>query len=91
MIRVQTFNYFIPNFKVGLTNNVDLQVIPEVYTVQRTKPKGGGTEERSGFGDITARVKVNFWGNDGGKTAFGMRPTEAADDFQPFIGLSVRF
>lgn len=70
----KSFNYFVPNFKVGLTNNVDLQIIPEFYNVVRTKPKGGSTEERSGFGDITARMKVNFWGNDGGKTAFGMMP-----------------
>ena len=40
----------------------------------RTKPKGGSTQESSGFGDLTVRVKVNFWGNDGGQTAFGMMP-----------------
>lgn len=70
----ESFNFFVPNFKVGLTNNVDLQVIPEVYNVVRTKPKGGSTQESSGFGDLTVRVKVNFWGNDGGQTAFGMMP-----------------
>ncbi|WP_337884468.1 hypothetical protein [Fischerella thermalis] len=40
---VTTYNYFVPNFKVGLTNNIDLQIIPEVYTVERTKPKGDRT------------------------------------------------
>lgn len=72
--RTESFNYFVPNFKVGLLNNIDLQIIPEVNNVVRTKPKGGSTEERSGFGDVTVRMKVNFWGNDGGKTAFGMMP-----------------
>ncbi|MDX2244620.1 MAG: transporter [Leptolyngbyaceae cyanobacterium bins.302] len=38
----------------------------------RTRPKGGKTEEKSGFGDLTLRLKVNAWGNDGGKTAFGI-------------------
>lgn len=70
----ETFNFFVPNFKIGLTNSVDLQIIPEVYNIVRTKPNGGRREERSGFGDLTARIKVNFWGNDGGKTAFGMMP-----------------
>lgn len=72
--RTESFNLFVPNLKVGLLNNVDLQIIPEVYNVVRTTPKGGSTKERSGFGDITVRVKVNFWGNDSGKTAFAMMP-----------------
>lgn len=72
--RTESFNFFVPNFKVGLTNNVDLQIIPEVYNIVRTTPKGGRTEERSGFGDVTVRVKVNFWGNDGGQTALGLMP-----------------
>ena len=72
--RTESFNYFVPNFKVGLLNNIDLQIIPEVYNVVRTTPKGSPTQERSGFGDLTVRMKINFWGNDGGQTAFGMMP-----------------
>ncbi len=72
--RTESFNIFIPNFKVGLTNNADLQIIPEVYNIVRTKPRDSKTEEISGFGDLTVRVKVNLWGNDGGKTAFAMLP-----------------
>jgi hypothetical protein len=34
----------------------------------------GTTEKVSGFGDVTTRLKVNFWGNDGGRTAFAMMP-----------------
>ncbi|WP_154656039.1 transporter [Fortiea contorta] len=70
----ESLNLLVPNLKVGLLNNVDLQIIPEVYNVVRTTPENGSTEERSGFGDITVRVKVNFWGNDSGKTAFAMMP-----------------
>ena len=28
----------------------------------------------TGFGDIVTRVKINLWGNDGGRTAFGLLP-----------------
>jgi Putative MetA-pathway of phenol degradation len=71
---VSTFNYLIPNLRIGLTNNIDLQIIPEIYKVQRNKSKDGTAETLSGFGDTTVRLKVNFWGNDGGKTAFAAVP-----------------
>jgi hypothetical protein len=32
------------------------------------------TETAEGFGDITSRLKINFWGNDDGKSAFGIMP-----------------
>lgn len=70
----ESFNYFVPNFKVGLTNNIDLQIIPEVNKVVRTKLRDGSRQEVSGFGDTTVRLKVNFWGNDDGDTAFGVLP-----------------
>jgi hypothetical protein len=73
-ITTESYNYFVPNFKVGLTNHVDLQVIPEVYNVVRTRTGNQAAQSVSGFGDTTVRVKVNFWGNDGGNTALGMMP-----------------
>ncbi len=30
--------------------------------------------QASGFGDVQTRLKLNFWGNDGGRTAFGIMP-----------------
>jgi hypothetical protein len=72
--RTESFDIFIPNLKVGLTHNIDFQIIPEVYKIVQTRPKGGKAEETSGFGDLTLRMKVNLWGNDGGKTAFGIIP-----------------
>jgi hypothetical protein len=53
------------NLKVGLLNNIDLQFIAETYNIKR---------DRSGFGDTLVRLKVNFWGNDGGATAFAAMP-----------------
>jgi hypothetical protein len=58
------------NLKVGLTNSSDLQFIAETFTREKTSGRGGVT--RSGFGDVVVRWKVNAWGNDGGKTGFGV-------------------
>ena len=70
----ESYNYVVPNVKVGLTNNIDLQVIPEVYKVISTRIGNQAAQRVSGFGDTTVRVKVNFWGNDGGNTALGIMP-----------------
>jgi hypothetical protein len=32
------------------------------------------------MGDTTLRVKLNFWGNDGGPTAFGMMVDRQSTD-----------
>ena len=62
------------NLKVGLCNQVDLQVVIETWNDARTKTSGGPTVHQRGFGDVTTRLKYNFWGNDGGKTAFAAMP-----------------
>ncbi len=63
------------NLKIGLCNSVDFQLVFETWNKVRIEDRFGGTVERhKGFGDITARLKINFWGNDGGTTAFGMMP-----------------
>jgi hypothetical protein len=54
------------NLKLGLTTRMDFQIVAPLYTHER-----GGAQ---GFGDLTFRLKVNFWGNDGGPTAFGVMP-----------------
>ncbi len=63
------------NFKMGLWHNVDLQTVLETYQTVRTEDRVARTTTRqSGFGDITSRVKVNLWGNDGGRTALALMP-----------------
>ncbi len=72
---VDTFAIALTNFKVGLLNNMDLQVIVESYNIQRTKDRDAKSRDTiSGFGDTLVRLKINFWGNDGGDTAFGVIP-----------------
>jgi hypothetical protein len=63
------------NIKVGLTNNIDLQTVVSSYTYERDDDRVAHTKEKiSGFGDVVSRLKINFWGNDGGQTAFGIMP-----------------
>jgi hypothetical protein len=63
------------NLKVGLLNNVDLQLLVDPYVRTRTEDRVANTKtDATGFGDITSRLKINLWGNDGGSTAFAIMP-----------------
>jgi Putative MetA-pathway of phenol degradation len=60
------------NFKLGLTNWMDFQVIMQFYVNKRTSGPGFGKPlEQDGFGDTTVRLKINLLGNDGGKLVIG--------------------
>jgi hypothetical protein len=50
------------NFKLGLTNHMDLQFVLDTFVL---------TEDASGVGEFMARVKV-LWGNDAGRTALSV-------------------
>jgi hypothetical protein len=61
--------------KVGLLNNVDLQVGLDPYVYEETEDRSTGDGDTlEGFGDTIVRLKINLWGNDGGNTAFGLMP-----------------
>ena len=62
------------NFKAGLLNNVDVQLVYDNYLNVQTKDGLGNAATQSGFGDFTTRLKINLWGNDGGATAFALLP-----------------
>ncbi len=63
------------NLKVGLMNSVDLQLVLQTHRWVRVEDRHLGRVDReSGFGDVTTRVKMNFWGNDGGPTALAAMP-----------------
>ena len=57
------------NVKIGLTNNIDLQLAFEPYVREEF-----GGEEIDGFGATQLRLKINLWGNDGGDTALAVMP-----------------
>lgn len=72
---VRAWNLAPFNLKVGLLNNIDLQLLFDNYLHARTEDRPTGTTTtQSGVGDLTARLKINLWGNDGGPTAFGLLP-----------------
>lgn len=64
------------NLKVGLTNNVDLQLMVTPFVDVDTefgRPFGGTfRSSESGFGPVELRAKINLWGNDGGGAPFDL-------------------
>jgi len=61
------------NLKIGLLNQLDAQLLLEPYILLYER-EDGSRVTRHGFGDTTVRLKYNFWGNDGGRTAFAATP-----------------
>lgn len=72
-VRTDTLNVSPVNVKLGLTNSTDIQFIFDSYSRERVRTAGTTTTTRD-WGDLTIRVKHNFWGNDGGDTAFAAMP-----------------
>ena len=71
----RTWAFASMNWKVGLLNNVDLQLMFDTHTRARVDDRVAKTKTiASGFGDVTTRLKVNLWGNDGGRTALAVMP-----------------
>ena len=85
-VRVRTWILGQTNFKIGLTNWMDLQVFPQLYVNGRISgPAFGEPVEEDGFGDTTVRLKINLVGNDGGKFVLGSgRIGEGADEHGRF-------
>jgi hypothetical protein len=73
--RIERWQVAPMNLKLGLLNNIDLQLLFETYIDELTVDRDADTRQRRrGFGDLTTRLKINFWGNDEGPTAFAMMP-----------------
>jgi hypothetical protein len=71
-VRTRTWIVGNSNFKLGVTNWMDLQVFPQFYVNKRTSgPEFGKPLEQGAFADTTVRLKINLLGNDGGKLAIG--------------------
>jgi hypothetical protein len=72
---VGAWTYGAMNLKAGLLNNLDAEVTIVPYETVTQTWKGIGLNERStssGFGDTTARLKLNVWGDDGKTTALSV-------------------
>lgn len=76
------------NLKVGLTNNVDLQLLVAPFVDvdtdfgRRFGQTIGGSE--SGFGPVELRAKFNVWGNDGGGAPFDLPSNFSERDRERF-------
>lgn len=71
---VRTWGVAPVNFKAGLLNNLDVQLVLQPHTYVHTSDPAAGVSRQRGFGDIVTRLKWNLWGNDGGDTAFALMP-----------------
>lgn len=60
------------NFRLGLLHNLEAGLFFDPYIRVTEKPRLGPKTRVRGVGDTTLRVKYNFWGNDGGESAFGI-------------------
>ena len=74
-VSAKTWNIAPFNLRVGLLNDVELSLVFESYVQEDTEDK---TAKKmlvlSGVGNFITRLKVNLWGNDGGRTAFAFFP-----------------
>jgi hypothetical protein len=63
------------NLRIGLLNQLELSLIFDNYLQVHSDDRVTGTSmTQSGVGDFTSRLKINLWGDDGGRTAFGLLP-----------------
>jgi hypothetical protein len=75
------------NLKIGVFNNTDFQLVLAPWQWEHTEGGSAGTvEQKSGFGDITPRVKVNLTGNDGGFFALALIPFVTLPTSQDNLG-----
>jgi hypothetical protein len=68
--------YNVGNYKLGLTEKTDIQLVIPTYVKNTTRRIHGldVLEQVSGFDDITLRLKYNVWGSGAGKTALAVLP-----------------
>jgi hypothetical protein len=72
-----TDTFLVPNptFKLGLTNNVDVEInTPAGIGVHSFDAATGASTTIWGVNDVFLRTKINLWGNDGGASAFALIP-----------------
>ena len=70
-----TFETLDPTLKLGILNNVDLEMTLNGETLVHQSVDGGGPGMHlSGFGDVFLKSKINLLGDDGGMYSFALIP-----------------
>jgi hypothetical protein len=73
-IRTDSYQWFNSAIKLGVLNNLDLELFVPVYNEVDVK-QGSAKTRMSGFGDLVVRPKLNFFGNEGNlPVALGFLP-----------------
>jgi hypothetical protein len=73
-VRTNTILAPNPTFKVGVTNNADLEVNVPFAGVRTFGSSNVPSSTQWGIGDTLARAKINLWGNDSGDSAAALIP-----------------
>jgi hypothetical protein len=73
-VRTRTWTAAPMNLKLGILNNVDIQLVLDPYINSDIDESGSPDVRLEGFGDMQLRLKVNIWGNDSGSTALAVMP-----------------
>jgi hypothetical protein len=60
------------NLRYGFARNAEMGIFISPLVRVTAEAPGEPKKTTSGVGDTTLRMKVNFWGNDGGPTALGV-------------------
>jgi hypothetical protein len=88
--KLEIWRYGFTQIKIGLLNNLDAEVMIEPYqTITATVQTPLFRPFRrtvSGFGDLSARMKLNVWGNDGGKTALSVSGNATFPTANAYLG-----
>jgi Putative MetA-pathway of phenol degradation len=63
-IRTDSYQWFYTAIKLGVLNNLDLELFVPVYNEVDVK-QGNAKTRMSGFGDLVLRAKLNLFGNEG--------------------------
>jgi hypothetical protein len=60
------------NLRLGFRHNLEAGIFFDPFLRETVRPRAGLKTKTRGHGDTTLRLKANFWGNDGGSSAFGL-------------------
>ena len=72
-VRNDNWTFANANLRIGLTNWADFEILIPFFQVNQDKDTTTGIATRQqGIGDLAFVLKMNFWGNDGGKTSGGI-------------------
>jgi len=72
-MRSQQYKIVPTNFRLGILNNSEINLIVSTYNIQKIQDITAGSKQRiEGYGDTDLRYKLNLFGNDTDGLAMGL-------------------